>query len=588
MAAQFNPGNIIDDAVFYDGGALAAAGVQAFLNSKVSACRAGYVCLKDYRQSTASKPGEAGAVRAVPGAANETAAQIIYKVGGAACGISQKALIVLLEKEQSLVTDDWPVDRQYRSATGYGCPDTADCDAQFYGFHNQVWMAALQFKRYAANPGGWNHIAGRVNAIRYNPNAACGSSQVFIQNTATAGLYNYTPYQPNAAALANLYGTGGFVQRLWKPQLLADLHRLVRFHDGVEPPENREQRHGVRHRRRHQICARVDDNARGVRGARRSLHRVRFLPRIHSDRQNAGRVIRAPNGSIYFIDASIKLPFSTCAEVEDYGGSCDPSGFVQLTGPQIDRFHTGPAITPVLGTVEGSRYYIKGGVKREILDDASQTAAGIPLGHNVLTENAVAKLALGDPIVRDSVFVRTRGNFDGFPPRRRVEARGRARRSGCRRRRGEGSRIIECGKRRTDSGGTAVLRLRIESRHRSSPGVGGDAHEPRRELSHRYRRAGCRLRRIRRRVSGRRSAQRGIVREIGSECDGVRRHARQHQTDRVLGRASSAERRSGVSEDPHSAADTPPLRSLKGGRSRSQPEVSTGRRRARLCISSTE
>ncbi|MBC7404826.1 MAG: hypothetical protein H7252_03970 [Cytophaga sp.] len=29
-----------------------------------------------------------------------------------------------------------------------------------------------------------------------------------MENQATAGLYNYTPYQPNTAALANLYGTG--------------------------------------------------------------------------------------------------------------------------------------------------------------------------------------------------------------------------------------------------------------------------------------------------------------------------------------------------------------------------------------------
>ena len=29
-----------------------------------------------------------------------------------------------------------------------------------------------------------------------------------IQNTATASLYNYTPYQPNAAALAAYPGTG--------------------------------------------------------------------------------------------------------------------------------------------------------------------------------------------------------------------------------------------------------------------------------------------------------------------------------------------------------------------------------------------
>jgi hypothetical protein len=47
-----------------------------------------------------------------------------------------------------------------------------------------------------------------VNNIRYNPNAACGTSPVYIQNQATVNLYNYTPYQPNAAALAAGYGTG--------------------------------------------------------------------------------------------------------------------------------------------------------------------------------------------------------------------------------------------------------------------------------------------------------------------------------------------------------------------------------------------
>lgn len=186
---------------------MSAGAVQSFLNQRVPTCLTGYTCLKDYRQDTPYRAGESGRCGAYSGAANESAATIITKVGQA-CGVSQKALIVLLEKEQGLVSDTWPTSRQYRSATGYGCPDTADCDTAYYGFFNQVWMAALQFKRYAANPTRWNHIAGQNNAIRYSPNSACGSSTVYISNQATAGLYNYTPYQPNAAALQNLYGTG--------------------------------------------------------------------------------------------------------------------------------------------------------------------------------------------------------------------------------------------------------------------------------------------------------------------------------------------------------------------------------------------
>src|SRR5690606_12678197 len=49
---------------------------------------------------------------------------------------------------------------------------------------------------------------GRVNTIKYHPNSSCGTTQVYIRNQATAGLYNYTPYVPNQAALNAGYSTG--------------------------------------------------------------------------------------------------------------------------------------------------------------------------------------------------------------------------------------------------------------------------------------------------------------------------------------------------------------------------------------------
>ncbi|HEU5187047.1 MAG TPA: hypothetical protein VFT87_00945, partial [Candidatus Saccharimonadales bacterium] len=82
------------------------------------------------------------------------------------------------------------------------------CDSQYYGFYNQIQNAARQFRRYATYPNDYNHVAGRNNSVRFNPQTVCGSSTVYIENTATASLYNYTPYQPNQAALNNLYGTG--------------------------------------------------------------------------------------------------------------------------------------------------------------------------------------------------------------------------------------------------------------------------------------------------------------------------------------------------------------------------------------------
>ena len=203
---DFDPGQIIADDVFYNSTTMTVDQIQAFLSARVPECRAGYTCLKDYFETTRAQPARVEGCAAYAGQ-YESAARIIFKVASA-CGINPQSLIVLLEKEQGLVSDSWPTSRQYRSATGYGCPDTADCDANYYGFFNQLYHAAWQFKKYRANPAIRQYQAGRYNTIPWHPNAACGTSQVYIRNQATAGLYSYTPYRPNAAALGNLYGTG--------------------------------------------------------------------------------------------------------------------------------------------------------------------------------------------------------------------------------------------------------------------------------------------------------------------------------------------------------------------------------------------
>lgn len=410
VGSQFDAGDIISDALFFDGSAMSAAGVQSFLDSKVPNCRTGYTCLKDYRQSTTTKAADPGRCAAYLGASNESAATIIAKVGSA-CGISQKALIVLLEKEQGLVSDDWPGAGQYRSATGYACPDTSACDTTYYGFFNQVYSAALQFKRYAANPTGWNHIAGRVNNIRYNPNASCGTGAVFIQNQATAGLYNYTPYQPNAAALANLYGTGDGCssygnRNFWR--LYTDWFGATTAGTSLVRTVANATVYLISGTSKYPVPSLQLLNALAPLGP------LGYVSQQYLDgyatQQNVGRVLRSPDGTIYFYDSGIKLPFSSCGLVVDYGGKCDTTGFVQLTAEQLSHFATGPAMSSVLGTTAGSRYFITAGTKREILDSQAQAAAGIPPGYNVLSEDAVSALQLGVPIIRDAVFATQRGS----------------------------------------------------------------------------------------------------------------------------------------------------------------------------------
>lgn len=205
-ASQFRPGNIISDANFYAGLSMTPNQVQEFLVAKRPSCDAGYTCLPGYGQATPTMAANRYCT-GYDGSGYENAATIIARVG-IACNVNPRVLLVLLEKEQSLVSDRNPAARQFERATGFACPDTAPCDASYGGFFYQVYYAARQFQVYRAFPGSYNHQPAAWNNVLFHPNSACGSSRVFIENQATAGLYNYTPYQPNAAALANLYGTG--------------------------------------------------------------------------------------------------------------------------------------------------------------------------------------------------------------------------------------------------------------------------------------------------------------------------------------------------------------------------------------------
>ena len=204
--SDFNAGYIISDSLFFDGGAMTQSQIQSFLRSKVGACQNSY-CLADARSSSKSKPADA-MCNAFSGSSTETVAAIIYKVQKA-CGVSARVILVTLQKEQGLLTKSAPTSGAVRIAMGYGCPDTAACDTTYYGFFNQVYQAARQFKRYGMPGSSFNwYPIGQVSNVRYHPNASCGTKAVRIQNRATAALYYYTPYTPNAKALANLGTTG--------------------------------------------------------------------------------------------------------------------------------------------------------------------------------------------------------------------------------------------------------------------------------------------------------------------------------------------------------------------------------------------
>jgi hypothetical protein len=251
-AGDWKAGNIINDTLFTDGDGMSVKQIQAFLEKRLPYCdkngtkaselgggsRAQYAasvgnpapftCLTNYYEVPKTSPGayipvnnyglyNADGSTVIP-SGSKSAAQLIYDAAQQ-YNINPKALIIKLATESPgpLTSDEWPLKKQYYYAMGARCPDSgpggsASCDINYSGFSMQIAEGAKLLRSYLdgmtqswwpyKKPNQTNHILW--NVVERN----CGGSNVFIETKATAALYTYTPYQPNAAALQNMYGTG--------------------------------------------------------------------------------------------------------------------------------------------------------------------------------------------------------------------------------------------------------------------------------------------------------------------------------------------------------------------------------------------
>lgn len=232
----FEAGNIISDEVFYNSSAMTEKQVRAFITRKNAGCT-GKLCLRKVRVDTVDMPADQYC-GAYTGRMRQDAAAIITAVS-VACGLNPQVIMVTLQKETGLITRA-PADQGALDwAWGWNCPaigadkptsadtavgldtsvgavdgsaadgNTADCDPQYAGFFTQAYGVARQFAQYRLEPSAFRYRAGKTVTIPYSPTGAeCGSAPVRLANTATASLYNFTPYQPNTASLAGYPGVG--------------------------------------------------------------------------------------------------------------------------------------------------------------------------------------------------------------------------------------------------------------------------------------------------------------------------------------------------------------------------------------------
>jgi hypothetical protein len=233
-ARNFNPGRIIDDGIFTNSNIMSVQDIQKFFDSKVTCDTWGakpselgegtrrqwmanrgitppFRCVTDYYENPSTKENNYGKNDRPSGSIS--AAQIVYNYSKQ-FNINPQVIIATLQKENGMITDEWPTPKQFTEAMGFGCPDNVApgapaCDPAYKSFATQIYQAARHFRGYIDNGPGWYvpYNTGS-NSILWNPNQSCGRSTVDIENRATVALYSYTPYRPNQAALNAQYGTG--------------------------------------------------------------------------------------------------------------------------------------------------------------------------------------------------------------------------------------------------------------------------------------------------------------------------------------------------------------------------------------------
>ena len=367
----FRAGNIISDSVFYDTSTMSAGAIDSFFRSKVSSCRSGYVCLKDYRQNTPNR-GADKYCNGYQGAGNESAATIIYKVAQS-CGINPQVFIVMLQKEQGLVTHTWPSDWRYTMALGQGCPDTAPCDPAFAGFFYQIYGAGRQMKIYTEGRYFTYYAPGKTWNILYNPNAACGRGPVYVENEATSALYYYTPYQPNAAALRAGYGEGDGCSAYGN----RNFHNYFTdwFGSTQAPQASLITAAGtsdiflVIGKQKRRVASWEDLMILSSRFGTFRYVSASYLNSLQTT-GTVSRYIHDPRtGTLYLLQADgTKHPFPSVDLITRFGYAF--SSYTNLEGAQVDAFRTGPAVGDYFRSDSSNDYKVwDAGTQRWIVND---------------------------------------------------------------------------------------------------------------------------------------------------------------------------------------------------------------------------
>lgn len=359
--ADFNPGRIIDDGVFSDYGTMNASNIQYFLNVKGVQCTGGLApCLKNYTEN------------------GRSSAQIIFDISQQ-FKINPQVLITVLQKEVGLVTDTYPENWQYKTAMGYGCPDTADCSAEYFGFTNQVTWAARMYRAILnASPTWYTPYVVGNNFINYNPQSSCGGTTVYIQNRATQALYNYTPYQPNQASLNAGYGLGDSCSSYGNRNFF--LYFNSWFGNPQQSPIVRTPSsptyYLLTNNKKYAISNGDLLYAYGLESAPLSVVSDTYLGTITDGGLLSTIYTNPGDGTVYLADGGKKIGIASGEYCVRWGLACGDSSVQKVIGPEITDVMGNGGVLQAIMKFNNSYYLMENGKKELFVTQKSLTDRG--------------------------------------------------------------------------------------------------------------------------------------------------------------------------------------------------------------------
>jgi len=262
--------------------------------------------------------------------------------------INPKFLLVLLQKEASLIEDSNPSQARLDWATGYGCPDNWACDIYYKGFGKQVNSASLQFLAYMNESSRYPYQAGKTYTIKNTLDPYCTEEnqtmQVTPENKATAALYDYTPHVFNGnynvfrlfkryfpKSTAKLYPDGSVLKAENSPAVYL-------IENGEKRPFLNYSAFASRYQPSQIITVSADeldkyDKGEAIRFANYSL-------------------VQTPDKTIYLLVDETKRPFESAAVFKKIGFRSEE--IEQATAADLEAYRTGKLITATSTYVNGA------------------------------------------------------------------------------------------------------------------------------------------------------------------------------------------------------------------------------------------